>query len=151
MTGRAALLSSGARCRAIALAALACVPGVALAFVAKQALLQIPASGLSGLQLGLKRCLALGALRLHLAQDFFVTPLAPRSAGHCALVQALVEMALHDQLDVRLPAQRHILAGKRHGARLFCRGTRLHRKRLCSHSRNISEKSPPAAPLQFLP
>ena len=69
MTGRAAPVS--ARCVNIAEPALPFVARVAFGFAAKQSLLQIPDPGMRCLQLGSKRCLALRALRLQLAQDLW--------------------------------------------------------------------------------
>ena len=91
------------------------------------------------LQLNLQRRFAQLALRLHLTQDALITRFAPRSAGHGALVHGLKEMDLHDQLNVRLPGQRHPFAGKRHALRIACWRTRLQGKRLCAHGRNSSE------------
>ena len=100
----------------------------------------MPDPGLCLLQLRLQRRFTQLASLLHLTQDFLITIFAPRSAGHGALVHGLEEMGLHDQLNVFLPGQRHPLAGKRHALRITCWQTRLHRKRLCTHGRNISEK-----------
>ena len=92
--------------------ALALVALVAFALTTKQALLEISDLGLCALQLSLQRRLTLCAVRLQLTQYSPVTIFTPRRTGHCAFMQALKVMSLHDQFDVLLLAQRDMFAGK---------------------------------------
>jgi hypothetical protein len=93
---------------------LALVSLIAFTFAPKQTLLQIPDPGLCRRKLCSQRILTLDALRLHLTQEPPQAGFAPIRSGQRTLVQVLEVIALHEQFDVLLPAQRDKFAGKRH-------------------------------------